>query len=45
MTDGWGYILACYGLVLAALVVIVVRSSQRGRKLARQVPEEQRRWM
>ena len=29
----------------AAIAVLVVRSVQRGRRLSRQVPEEQRRWM
>jgi heme exporter protein D len=41
----WQLVLLCWALVLAAIAVLVVRSVQRGRRLSRQVPEEQRRWM
>ena len=41
----WQLVLLCWFLVLGAIAVLVVRSVQRGRKLSRQVPEEQRRWM
>lgn len=41
----WTLVLTCWAAVLLALVALVVRTVQRGRKLARQVPEEQRRWM
>jgi heme exporter protein D len=41
----WQLVLLCWALVLAAIAVLVVRSMQRGRRLSRQVPEEQRRWM
>ena len=38
-------VLPCWALVLGAIAVLVVRSVQRGRRLSKQVPEEQRRWM
>jgi len=41
----WQLVLLCWALVLAAIAVLVVRSVQRARRLSRQVPEEQRRWM
>ncbi|MEJ7583671.1 MAG: hypothetical protein WKF43_06155 [Acidimicrobiales bacterium] len=41
----WTLVLLCWSTVLVALGALVVRTVQRGRKLARQVPEEQRRWM
>jgi heme exporter protein D len=44
-TFQWQLVLLCWALVLAAITVLVVRSVQRGRRLSRQVPEEQRRWM
>ncbi len=44
-TFQWVLVLSCWAVVLAAVAVVAVRSAQRGRRLARQVPEEQRRWM
>ena len=41
----WVLVYACWGSVLAAVLFLVVRTIQRGRKLSAQVPEEQRRWM
>jgi len=41
----WALVLACWASVVVALAALVVRTVQRGRKLAAQVPEEQRRWM
>lgn len=41
----WTLVLVCWASVLLALAVLVARTVQRGRRLARQVPEEQRRWM
>ncbi len=41
----WTLVLLCWGVVLLALIFLVVRTMQRGRKLSEQVPEEQRRWM
>ena len=41
----WQLVLVCWFLVLGAIAAVVVRSVQRGRRLSRQVPEEQRRWM
>ncbi len=40
----WQLVLLCWALVLTAVAVLVVRSIQRGRRLSRQVPEEQRTW-
>ena len=44
MSDWW-FIFWSYALVLGAVVFLAVRSAQRGRRLARQVPEDERRWM
>lgn len=41
----WTLVLACWASVIVALLALVVRTVQRGRRLAAQVPEEQRRWM
>ena len=41
----WQLVLLCWAIVLGAIAVLVVRSVQRGRRLSKQVPEEQRRWM
>jgi heme exporter protein D len=43
--SSWGSVAASYLVVFVALLILVVRSAQRGRKLAEQVPEDQRRWM
>lgn len=44
MNGGWSYIVGSYVSVLGAIAAIIVRSAQRGRRLARRVPEERRRW-
>lgn len=41
----WLSIAVSYGLVFGSLGLLALRSAQRGRRLARQVPEEDRRWM
>lgn len=41
----WGSVAASYLVVFVSLLVLVVRSAQRGRRLSSQVPEDQRRWM
>ena len=41
----WTLVIACWSVVLLSLLVLVVRTIQRGRRLSAQVPEEQRRWM
>jgi hypothetical protein len=41
----WGAIALAYIVVFVSIAVLAVRSAQRGRRLARQVPDEQRRWM
>ena len=40
----WQLVLLFWAIVLGAIAVLVVRSVQRGRRLSKQVPEEQRRW-
>lgn len=39
-----GYVAAGWGLSLAALAAYAVRTLRRGRRLAREVPPEARRW-
>lgn len=41
----WGSVALAYVATFAAVAALGVRSAQRGRRLARQVPPEQRRWM
>ncbi|HYI62538.1 MAG TPA: hypothetical protein VEW93_12120 [Acidimicrobiales bacterium] len=41
----WGSVALAYGIVLVSLLALAVRSAQRGRRLAQQVPEDRRRWM
>lgn len=43
--SSWGSVAAAYLVVFLALLVLVARSAQRGRRLSEQVPEDQRRWM
>ena len=43
--SAWGSVALAWIVVFASLGVLAVRSAQRGRRLAKQVPEEQRRWM
>jgi hypothetical protein len=41
----WGSVAVSYAVVLLSLLALAVRSAQRGRRLAQQVPEDRRRWM
>ena len=41
----WVSVGASYAIVFASVAVLALRSRQRGRRLAEQVPEDQRRWM
>lgn len=43
--SAWGSVALAWVIVFASIGLLVVRSAQRGRRLAKQVPEEQRRWM
>ncbi len=43
--SGWGSVALAWVVVFASIGLLAVRSAQRGRQLAKQVPEEQRRWM
>lgn len=41
----WGSVTVSYVIVLGSVAALAVRSAQRGRRLAKQVPEDRRRWM
>ncbi len=41
----WVSVGVCYALVFGSIGVLAVRSRARGKRLAEQVPEEQRTWM
>jgi hypothetical protein len=43
--SSWGSVALAWVIVFASLALLAIRSAQRGRRLAKQVPEEQRRWM
>jgi len=43
--DDVGYVYAAYGVVISVLVAFAVLTILRGRRLARQLPPEDRRWM
>jgi hypothetical protein len=45
MNGQWGYVAASYVLVLGSMAAYAVRTVRRGRKLARQLPIEDRRWL
>jgi heme exporter protein D len=45
MSGQWGYVTAAYVLVLGPMAAYAVRTVLRGRKLARQLPAEDRRWL
>lgn len=44
-SDPWVSIGVSYALVLGSIAILAIRSRQRGRQLAEQVPEDERRWM
>lgn len=41
----WGYVAGAYGLVVAVLVLYAAYTIARGRRIGRQLPPEERRWM
>jgi hypothetical protein len=41
----WGYVVAGWGIVIAAFVIYTVLVLRKGRALSRQVPPEDRRWV
>lgn len=44
-TDSWGYIVGAYALVVGVLALYAVWTIVRGRRIGRQLPPEDRRWM
>ena len=44
-TNQWGYVIAAYVAVLGALVGYSVFIVIRGRRVGRQLPPEERRWL
>lgn len=44
-TDEIGYVWAAYLAVIVTLITFAVLTMRRGRRLARQLPPEDRRWM
>lgn len=43
--SAWGSVAVSYLIVFGSVAALAVRSTQRGRRLAKQLPEDQRRWM
>ena len=43
--DGWTYVTVGYALCIAGIAAYTVVLMVRGRRLARRVPPEQRRWL
>ncbi|CAN5443362.1 hypothetical protein BH10ACT1_BH10ACT1_15470 [soil metagenome] len=41
----WGYVSFAYGVVIAVLVLYALWTIRRGRRIGRQLPPEDRRWM
>lgn len=41
----WAYVGGAYGLVVVVLVLYAAYTITRGRKVGRQLPPEDRRWM
>ena len=44
-TSAWTSVGLAYGVVAVSIIALALRSAQRGRRLAEQVPPDQRRWM
>lgn len=44
-TSEWTYVGWAYGVVVGALVVFAVWTIARGRRVGRQLPPEDRRWL
>jgi len=45
MDGGWGYVIAGWTITFGAIAAYAVWTILRGRKLSRQVPAEERRWL
>lgn len=45
LTGGWNYVTAAYAVTIVALVAYAVWVIMRGRRIGRQLPPEDRRWM
>ena len=45
MSGQWGYVIASYVLVLGSMAAYAVWTIRRGRRLARRLPVEDRRWL
>lgn len=45
LDNQWAYVSGAYGLVVASLVAYAGLTIARGRKLAKRLPPEDRRWM
>lgn len=45
VAGAWGYVAGAYAVVFGVLVAYVTFVILRGRKVGRQVPPEERRWM
>jgi hypothetical protein len=43
--DGWTYVAVGYGLCIAGIAAYTATLLMRGRRLARRVPPEERRWL
>lgn len=43
--DPWGYVVVGWAVTVGAFVATAVRTLAQGRRLARQLPPEDRRWM
>lgn len=44
-SNEWAYVASAYGLTIAVLVAYAVWTIARGRRVGRQLPPEDRRWM
>ncbi|MGI8756551.1 MAG: heme exporter protein CcmD [Acidimicrobiales bacterium] len=45
LTGGWNYVTAAYAVTIVALMAYAVWVIVRGRRVGRQLPPEDRRWM
>ncbi len=45
LTGGWNYVTGAYVVTIVALVAYAVWVIARGRRVGRQLPPEDRRWM
>ncbi len=44
-SNEWAYVASAYGLVIIVLVAYAAWTIARGRRVGRQLPSEDRRWM